>query len=116
MNDIIIPKDDKNYNITVIIYALQAASFIVGITFLIAVIMNYVKRKDVENTWLASHFTWQIRTFWYALLWLIIGGVTTFIIIGFPILIVTTIWVIYRIAKGWIYVYDKKPMYSQSQP
>jgi uncharacterized membrane protein len=113
MNDIIVPNDDKNYNITVIIYALQAVSFILGVTFLIAVIMNYVKRSDVQNTWLASHFTWQIRTFWYALLWLIIGGVTSFIIIGIPILIATTIWVIYRIAKGWIYVYDKKSMYGR---
>ncbi|WP_247869935.1 hypothetical protein [Methylophaga sp. SB9B] len=51
--------------LTIIIYALQAASFIVGLTFLVAVIINYIKRDDVRGTWLESHFRWQIRTFWF---------------------------------------------------
>ncbi len=111
MNNLI-EENDRNYNLTVIIYALQAASFIVGITFLVAVIMNYIKRPDVANTWLASHFTWQIRTFWYGILWLAIGCVTSLIIIGIPILVIASIWIIYRIIKGWVDLYSKKPMYA----
>ncbi len=105
--------DSKNYRLTVIVYALQAVGIIMGITFFIAVIINYVKRSDVENTWLASHFTWQIRTFWYGILWLILGGITFYLIIGMIIAAAATIWIIYRVVKGWIYLSDHKPMYSR---
>lgn len=56
-------------------YALQAIGFFVGITYIVAIIINYVKRDDVKGTWLESHFRWQMRTFWFSLLWAIIGGV-----------------------------------------
>ncbi len=52
-----------------LVYGLQAASFFFGITAIAAVIINYVKKDDVLNTWLASHFRWQIRTFWFGLFW-----------------------------------------------
>ena len=47
--------------VTTIVYALQAAAFLVGITSVVALIIDYVKRPDAEDTYLASHFTWQIR-------------------------------------------------------
>ncbi|MEW6352884.1 MAG: hypothetical protein AB1469_01100 [Pseudomonadota bacterium] len=98
--------------ITTVVYALQAASFIAGVTYLIAVIINYVKRDDVRGTWLASHFTWQIRTFWYSLLWAVIGVMTFIFVIGYFILIADAVWVIYRIAKGWLRLIDRKAMYA----
>lgn len=101
----------SDLNITTVVYALQAVSFIFVITFIVAVIINYVKRDDVRGTWLESHFRWQIRTFWYALLWSILGGITFFLIIGYFILVATAIWLIYRIAKGWLRLIEKKSMY-----
>ena len=58
--------------LTTVIYALYAASLLVGVTSIIAIVMNYVKKDDVAGTWIESHFRWQIRTFWFGLLWLII--------------------------------------------
>ena len=98
--------------LTIVIYALQAASFIVGLTFLVAVIMNYIKRDDVRGTWLESHFRWQIRTFWFCLLWGLIGALLSAVVIGVFILLANAIWVIYRIAKGWMNVAENKPMYT----
>ena len=103
---------ESNLNITTLVYALQAMSFIFVITFIVAVIINYVKKDDVKGTWLESHFRWQIRTFWYGLLWSILGGITFVLIIGYFILIAVAIWLIYRITKGWLRLLDKKPMYA----
>lgn len=105
-------KQLSNLNITTVVYALQAVSFFFVITFIVAVIINYVKRDDVRGTWLESHFRWQIRTFWYGLLWSILGGITFFLIIGYFILIADAIWIIYRIAKGWLRLVEKKPLYT----
>jgi uncharacterized membrane protein len=77
-----------------------------------------VKRSDVRGTWLDSHFSWQIRTFWWALLWAVIIGVVgallAIVVIGFAIWIVgffvLGIWAIYRIARGWLRLRDGKPM------
>lgn len=98
--------------ITTIIYALYAASFLVGITAIFAIIMNYVKKGDVAGTFLESHFRWQIRTFWFALLWGVIGAITFLIAIGWFVLIANGLWIIYRIVKGWLRLNDNKPMYT----
>src|SRR5690554_678876 len=104
---------DQGKTLAVIVYALQAASFLVGLTFIVGVIINYIKRDDVRGTWLESHFRWQIRTFWFCLLWGLIGALLSAVVIGVFILLANAIWVIYRIAKGWINVADNKPMYSE---
>lgn len=85
-----------------------------GLTFLIAAIINYIKRDEVRGTWLESHFRWQIRTFWFCLLWGLIGAFLSVVLIGYFILLANGLWVIYRIAKGWINVADNKPMYGNS--
>lgn len=102
-------KSGKTVAMTV--YILQAVSFLFGITFLVAVIINYVKKDDVEGTWLASHFRWQIRTFWYVLLWSLIGGFTIGLIIGYYILFAAMIWFIYRIVKGFLRLTENREMY-----
>jgi len=115
--------------IAAIVYALHSFAIVVGVvgaatvlgSFLgsipsiAAVILNYIKRGDARGTWAESHYRWQIRTFWYALLWAVIGTVLVFTIVGavvgFPVLIALTIWLIYRIARGWLRLGDRKPMY-----
>ena len=108
------PADSSAYKLTHVVYALHAASFFLGITVIIALIINYVKRHDVKDSWLESHFTWQIRSVWYSLLWLTLGSLTFRIGIGAYILVAGSIWLIYRITKGWIYLYDKRPLYLKS--
>ncbi len=97
-------------NITTVVYALQAVSFLLGITWIVAVIVNYVKLEDVAGTWLASHFRWQIRTFWFGLLWGVIGAIMLLIMVGFFVLVADAIWIIYRIVKGWLRLNDRKEM------
>jgi len=114
--------------LTHVIYALHAFSvftglassvlvltaFLTGWPSIIAVILNYAKRSEVRGSWLDSHFGWQIRTFWYALLWLLCGAVAFFTLIGIPVAVVvwvlTGLWVLYRIARGWMTLSAQKPM------
>jgi len=98
--------------LTTVIYALYAASFIVGITAIAAIVINYVKKGEVAGTWLESHFRWQIRTFWFGLLWSIVGMALMMVIVGWAILAANAVWVIYRIVKGWLNLNDGKAMYE----
>ena len=91
-------------------------SFLFGWPSIIAVILNYVKRGDARGTWLESHFTWQIRTFWFAVLWAIVlacvNFVLMFLLIGFltwPMsFFVLGVWAVYRIAKGWMRLNERR--------
>ena len=103
---------EANKSITHVIYALYAASLLVGVTYIVAIILNYVKRDDVIGTVYESHFRWQIRTFWFSLLWSIVGGLTFWFIVGFFVWAVAGIWYIYRIAKGWLRLSEGKGMYE----
>jgi len=92
-------------------------SFVGSVPSIVAVILNYVKRGDARGTWVESHYRWQIRTFWFALLWFVIGWTLVFtivgMVVGWPILGVLTIWLVYRIARGWLRLRDRRPMYVQ---
>jgi uncharacterized membrane protein len=94
--------------------AMIVTAFLTGWPSIIAVILNYVKRSDVRGTWLDSHFSWQIRTFWFALLWVLIGLVLFVTLVGIPIAyviwVVTGIWVLYRIIRGWLALVSERPM------
>ena len=91
-------------------------SFVGSLPSIVAVILNYVKRGDARGTWIASHYRWQIRTFWFTLLWALIGWglVLTIIgaVVGVPILIALTLWLMYRIGRGWLRLRDRRPMYA----
>ncbi len=118
--------------VTHIVYALHALSLLIGVTTaativgafvfgvpsIIAVVINYMKRGEAKGTFLESHFRWQIRTFWFALLWCVIGGMLFITIVGIPLALAvffaTGIWAIYRIARGWLALRDRKPMYTNS--
>lgn len=98
--------------VTMVVYALQAAGIILPfvIPFVVAVVINYVEKEDVAGTWLESHFRWQIRTFWFGLLWAVIGGVLTLALVGFAILFANWVWIIYRIVKGWLNLIKNRPL------
>src|SRR5574340_1626422 len=106
---------DSARTLTTVVYALQAASFFVGITAIVAIVINYVKLDDIRGTWLESHFRWQIRTFWFGLLWGAIGAITFVLIIGWFILAADGIWIIYRIVKGWLRLNEGKEMFPRSE-
>jgi uncharacterized membrane protein len=112
-----------------LVYLLHAVAIVVGLTgaatvigsfvgsvpSIAAVILNYAKRADARGTWLEAHYRWQIRTFWYALLWFLLGWLLVLTVVGIPIAFVVfgglTLWLIYRIARGWIRLRDRMEMY-----
>jgi uncharacterized membrane protein len=118
--------------VTHLVYALHALSILIGVTSaativgafvfgvpsIIAVVINYVKRGEAKGTFLESHFRWQIRTFWFALLWCVIGGMLFITLIGIPLAIgvffAAGVWAIYRIARGWLALRDHRLMYAKS--
>ena len=97
-------------SLTRLVYVLYALSYFAGISAIVGIVINYVKKDEVAGTWLESHFRWQIRTFWFGMLWAVIGGATFFLLIGMFILAANFIWIIYRIVKGWLNLNDNKPM------
>ena len=116
------PQSHPQYGVTQLIYVLHGLSLVIGIVgtatiigaflfgwpSIIAVIINYVKRGDVRGTWLESHFRWQIRTFWFGLLWVVLCGLFVLLTLGLGVLFVwiplgfVALWFIYRIVRGWM--------------
>lgn len=106
---------EHNRKVTYIIYGLYFASLFLGVTAIVALIANYIKRGSVQGTYLESHFTWQIKTFWWSLILYVVSVLTLAVGIGFLFLIGTSIWFIYRIVKGFVYLNDEKAMYQEYQ-
>jgi uncharacterized membrane protein len=102
--------EKKGKDLALLVYILQAVGLVIGLTWIVAVIINYVKRDDVRGTWIESHFDWQIKTFWIGLAGWFVGVITVWILIGWLILLAVTVWGIYRIVKGWLALNDGKPL------
>jgi uncharacterized membrane protein len=118
--------------LTHVIYALHSLSLITGIIgaatvvgafltgwpSLIAVILNYARRREARGTWLESHFRWQIRTFWFGLLWVALCVLFVVLTLGVGILLIwlpfiaVGLWFIYRIARGWLALIEGRPLYT----
>ena len=99
--------------LTMVVYALQVLSVFVGITAIVGVIINYVKREDVAGTLYESHFDWQIRTFWWGLLWSAVGFILLFAFglgLGLLVWFVAGIWALYRVVKGFLKLNDNQPV------
>lgn len=96
----------KTKSVALVVYVLYALSFLYGITAIAGVVIAYIKRDDVRGTWLESHFAWQIRTFWWGLVWTAVGVVLALVAVGFLILFAVWIWAIYRVVKGWLRLND----------
>ena len=119
---------DSLVTITHVIYGLHAftvitgmltpmfivTAFITGWPSILAVVLNYIKRSEVRGTYLESHFRWQIRTFWFALLWVVLALLLASTLIGIPLAFVLAsgagIWVLYRVVHGWLRLNDKREM------
>ena len=134
LNDIQPNNQDQLRQYTLIAYGLYAASIFVGLTSIAAVIMNYRKRNEVQGTWLASHFEWQIKTFWYSIFFSAIAAVMMFVgfggfvvgatmesngtmggsmllgMAGGLLLAVVVLWHLYRIIRGWIALANRRPV------
>ncbi len=101
--------------LTHILYGLYAVHwFTGGISIVVAVIIAYLKRGDAAGTPSEPHIEWLIRTFWMGLAGYIIGGVLVFVVIGFAVLTLVSIWMLYRIVKGWLYLYENKALDSRA--
>src|SRR5215469_13080814 len=125
--------DQSLVTYTHVIYALHSLSVLIGLSSfhtivggfvwglpsIVAVIMNYVRRADTRGTYLESHFRWQIRTFWYAVLWDVLIWLVSvplmLILIGFPLFwaahVALGVWIAYRVIRGWLALKDHRPMY-----
>lgn len=112
---------------TLVVYALFAVAAVAGLVSagllstpllgligIIALILAYVKRGEAAGTWLQSHYRWLIRTFWFSVLWNIVGWLAVVTLIGIPIAIgiwiAATIWVLYRLIRGYVLFKDSKPV------
>ena len=89
-------------------------AFVTGWPSILAVILNYLKRGRVKGSFLESHFRWQIRTFWFALLWIVVALMLVLSLFGLPlawvVVAISGLWVLYRVARGWLRLLDREPM------
>jgi uncharacterized membrane protein len=128
----VVPNTEGLVTWTNVIYALHALSlatgilgaasvvgaFLIGWPSIIAVILNYVKRSEASGTWLESHFRWQIRTFWFGALWVGLCALFVLFTLGIGLFFVwlplgiVALWFIYRIARGWMALNNRRPMYT----
>ncbi|MCC4114170.1 hypothetical protein LLG90_02280 [Aromatoleum toluclasticum] len=126
--DIVTADLDGLVTLAHIIYALHAfavvtgvlgsatiiGSFVASLPSILAVVLNYMKRGAVRGTWLESHFRWQIRTFWFALLWILVAAAMAVTLIGIPFAFVLLagagLWIAYRVIRGWLNLLDRSTM------
>lgn len=124
--------DPRHVSYTHLMYGLHAVAIVIGILTaativgqflfslpsIIAVIMNYARRGRVQGTWLATHFRWQLRTFWWSLLWVVLAfllfGPLILLLIGYPLLtlslLIVGLWAAWRMARGWMALRDHREM------
>ena len=99
-----------------IAYVLYLVGIFIPIAALVGVVVNHIKQKETEDTWVGSHHRWLKRTFWFSFLWGVLGGLVAAIpgigLIAAPVLIGLVVWYIYRIARGGLRFLDNKPMYA----
>ena len=94
--------------------ATVAGGFVFGLPSLAAVVLNYLKRGEVAGGWLESHFRWQIRTFWFAVLWVAVAVLMGLTIVGLPfalaVLLLAGVWILYRVVRGWWVLIQRRPL------
>jgi len=110
-----VPNEPKSLDLrllTQVAYGLFALGVLTvglfGIAILAAMVLMYVKRADAAGTVYALHFDWLSHTFWWGLLWTVVSSLATLIYVGWLGVIATTIWVLYRVIKGWIALLEYK--------
>lgn len=105
-------REQSGRDLATLVYLIQAISLFTAVPFFIGVLINYFKRGDVRGTLAESHFRWQIRTFWFWLLWTVIGSLTWWLLgLGFVILGIAWVWAVYRVIRGWLRLADNRAAY-----
>ncbi|MGB1243793.1 MAG: DUF4870 family protein [Porticoccaceae bacterium] len=103
--------ETQHRNLALLVYVLQVFGFVTGgLTWLAALLVNYLKMSEVRGTWLESHFRWQLNTFWYGLLWSFVAALFWLVLLGWLAGGIVTVWLLYRIIKGLLYLNDSKPI------
>lgn len=97
-------------NLTQFVYFCQGLSFFFGLTAIIGICINYLKRDAVKGTIYEAHFAWQIRTFWIGIIAGVIGWITAIFLVGFLLIAAVIVWNIYRAVKGYLLLLDDKPI------
>jgi uncharacterized membrane protein len=98
--------------VAMVVYALQALSFFWGLPAIVAIIIDYVKREDARGTVYETHIDWQISTFWWGLVWTVLGLATMWVFgLGMIVLAVAYIWLIYRVVKGFLRLTEGRPVH-----
>ena len=103
------PSLAERKNLAFLVYILQGFGFLTGgLTWIAAMMVNYIKRDSVRGTWLETHFRWQLNTFWYGLLWWVVGLVSWLLLLGWLVWGILTLWAIYRVVKGALLLNDNR--------
>jgi len=100
---------ESDRTFAVVCYVLHLVGSVAGVTSIVALVMNYVKRDDYDELF-DSHHAWMIRSFWWAILWCVLGLVTFVIGVGIAILFFAWVWYIYRHVRGLIALLNGEPM------
>ncbi len=100
---------ESDRTLVLVSYVLHLIGSIAGVTSIVGLIINYVKRSHYDDLY-DSHHAWMISSFWWALLWVVIGCITIFILIGYAILFVAWVWYVYRHVRGLIAFLNGAPM------
>src|SRR5256885_11451247 len=133
MTVVVAPIDESLLSYTHVMYALHSLAVLIGVTpfhtivgsfigslpSIVAVVMNYVRRSATRGTFLESHFRWQLRTFWFAVLWACVSGLVMLTIIGIPAgllgLLALAVWIVYRLVRRWLALRGQKTMPAFNQ-
>jgi uncharacterized membrane protein len=107
------PLQAEQKNLALLVYILQGLGFVTGgLTWVAAMMVNYIKLDSVRGSWLESHFRWQLNTFWYGLLWWIVGLVLWLLLLGWLVWGLLSLWALYRVVRGALALNDNKPIPS----
>jgi len=100
---------ENDRTLAVVSYVLHLVGAVAGITSIVGLVLNYIKRDRYDELF-DSHHAWMIRSFWWAVLWGVIGVITIVILVGWAILFVVWAWYIYRHVRGLIALLNGEPM------
>lgn len=108
MTDPVLEPSNDNAMMAKIVYILYMVGLFIGLTGIIGIVIAYINRSD-SSEWLKSHFQFQIRTFWIGFIYLFVGIILSFVLIGYLVILFWIIWLIVRCVKGFQLVEKRLP-------
>ena len=97
------------------VYVLYLAGLVTGgVSSIVGVVVAYIQGNNLDSTqvqeWERSHYQYQIRTFWIGLLYMIVGSILLFVLVGFLVWLFWLIWLVVRCVKGLQFAAEQKPI------